>query len=101
ALSETGGDRLYAGAEQEQIAHAGDAARRLDLADQDVALRAQGIALEPGIVGPGHAQLCHADVANGHVGIGHRRGSLGPSWPDQAEGSQPQKEAANPARSSM
>src|SRR4029079_17252686 len=76
AFLETGGNRLHSGAEQKQISHAGDAARRLDLADQDIAVRAERMALEPGIIGPGHAQHRHSDIANGHVWAGHGCGSL-------------------------
>jgi hypothetical protein len=72
ALFQTGGDRFHAGAKQKQIAHAADATRRLDVADQDIARLTERVALEPGIVGrPGQAQRCHANVANGHVGVGH------------------------------
>jgi hypothetical protein len=34
------------------------------------------VALEPWIVGPGHAQHRYANIANGHVGDGHLRASL-------------------------
>jgi hypothetical protein len=70
AFLETGRDRFHARPEQEQIAHPGDATLGFDLADQNVALGAERVALEPGIVGPGHAQHRHTDVANGHVGVG-------------------------------
>ena len=57
------------GRNSEQIAHAGDAAGGLDVDDEDVARRPERMALEPRIVGPGHAQHRHAHVADGHVGI--------------------------------
>ena len=81
ALVETGRDRLHAGAEHEQITHAGDATGGFDLANENVARRAQRMALEPGVVGPGQAQHRHAHVANRHIGAGGSHRAFPLSWP--------------------
>ena len=67
-LLDEGRDRLQAGAEVKQVAHAGDAARGLDIDDENAAVRPERVALDPLRVGPGHAQDRHAHVADGHVG---------------------------------
>ena len=72
-LLDEGRDRLEAGPKVKQVAHAGDAAGRFDIDDEDAAIRPECVALDPLRVGPGHAQDRHAHVADGHVGTSHRR----------------------------
>src|SRR4029077_502111 len=61
-------DRLQAGPEVKQIAHAGDAAGGLDIDDENAAIRPERVPLDPARVRPGHAQHSDAHVADGHVG---------------------------------
>ena len=67
---EAGDDGSDTRPEQEQIAHAGDAAFGLDIDHQKVAGVAEGMALEPRRLRPRHAQHGGADGRDGHVAHG-------------------------------
>ena len=60
--------RAHAEPEQQQIAHADNAAAGLDLEHQNIAGVAEGVALQPWRLRPGYLQHPGADADDGHVG---------------------------------